>query len=622
MTVVSELIAVLGYDLRNEAALGRWRAGLRSAETQLAALAAAANRYGKIAAAAIGAGSVLFGKQVLQVGSQFEAYDIQLTTLLGSQEKAKEAMTWIQNFAKTTPLSVAEVTEAFASLKNFGIDPTNGSLLAMTDAMAGSGKGTETLKRLTLALGQAWVKQKLQGQEILQLTEAGIPVWDMLAAATGKNVMELQKLSEKGKLGRKEIQLLIDAIGKKYAGASDKFSKSMAGITSRLGDEWQQFLLKIADAGFFDTVKRQLEAFQANVDRWAADGSLDRWAKRISDALTAVAKAVAVIADRIMTHGEFIANWLASLDDSTVLALAAAFGLLLARLFPGIWAFGVLLAAAEDFLTWLEGGESKFGDFIAWIQEMTGASEGLATALAAVVASLALMMAMKPFAILKGIGRFLAGFVSGAAGAWAEGTAAAGGAAAGAGGAAATKGGIRGLLGRVLPKFGTLASLLLLAGDTPTDQRNKRWEDTATDDQLDEVTKFRDWDRPAGGGGSTRGRGRDRGTVERDKSLDSFIDGPPRPVEESSSGDGFAKMLAGMDNLKANIGKMTAGAAAGAVVTDNSQDNRSYPVNVSAPVSVTVNEAAAPMAVGNAISGAIGKAAVAQSSRTATGPQL
>lgn len=63
-----------------------------------------------------------------------------------------------------------------------------------------------------MALGQAWAKQKLQGEEILQLVERGVPVWDMLAKATGKNTVELQALSSAGRWPRRNHKALMDEI--------------------------------------------------------------------------------------------------------------------------------------------------------------------------------------------------------------------------------------------------------------------------------------------------------------------------------------------------------------------------------------------------------------------------
>ncbi|WP_134984332.1 tape measure protein, partial [Aeromonas hydrophila] len=72
--------------------------------------------------------------------------------------------------------------------------------------------GFEEVQGISLALGQAWAKQKLQGEEILQLIERGVPVWQMLEQVTGKNTAELQKLSEAGKLGRETISALMNEI--------------------------------------------------------------------------------------------------------------------------------------------------------------------------------------------------------------------------------------------------------------------------------------------------------------------------------------------------------------------------------------------------------------------------
>jgi len=69
------------------------------------------------------------------------------------------------------------------------------------------------------------------------------------------------------------------------------------------------------------------------------------------------------------------------------------------------------------------------------------------------------------------------------------------------------------------------------------------------------------------------------------------------------------------------MAKMSSGNAGAAVVNDNRQDNRQYPVSVQAPVTVNVQQAAqAPAAVGGHVAGAINQATQAQPSRMQTGP--
>jgi tape measure domain-containing protein len=179
-------------------------------------------------AARTGAGAIL-AYQGLMVGiaaafvrpaAQFERFNVQLTNLEGSSEGAKKAMVWIEDFATRTPLELEDTVAAYARLRAFGIDPTNGSMQAIVDTMAATGGNAETMEGIVLALGQAWTKGKLQGEEAMQMLERGIPVWDLLAEKTGKSAAELMKMSSAGELGRSEITLLIEALGEKNAGAA------------------------------------------------------------------------------------------------------------------------------------------------------------------------------------------------------------------------------------------------------------------------------------------------------------------------------------------------------------------------------------------------------------------
>lgn len=107
---------------------------------------------------------------------------------------------------------------------------------------------------------------------------------------------------------------------------------------------------------------------------------------------------------------------------------------------------------------------------------------------------------------------------------------------------------------------------------------------------------------------------------------------PRRPItrtpERSPLAAGEGGMAAAMGAVQgelaamnSNLADMTARASGDATITDARQDNRTFPMNVNAPVTVQVQQATqAPMAVGNAISGAIGQAATAQQSRIEAEP--
>lgn len=205
-----------------------------------------------IAAAFIGlAAAVNIGRSIVNTAADFESLEIQLRAVMGSAEKGDEAFRWIKQFAVDTPFSVESTTKAFMQLKNFGLDPMDGTLQKLADASAKYGAGADSMQRVTLAMGQAWARGKLQGQDILQMIDAGIPVYDMLSKATGKSAAQLQDMSQKGTITRDVMRQLIDELGKESAGTSDARMNSLAGAISNLGDAYANAIDGIRQKGGF-----------------------------------------------------------------------------------------------------------------------------------------------------------------------------------------------------------------------------------------------------------------------------------------------------------------------------------------------------------------------------------
>lgn len=220
---------------------------------------------------------------MLQTGDQFELLDKRLASLMGSIAGGEQAAAWIKDFAKNTPLEVADVTEAFALLKTYGLDPMDGTLQAVVDKNEQLGGGMERLTGIASALGQAYGKQKLQTEEILQLVERGVPAWALLEKVTGKTAAQLEALASKGKLGRDVIKALIAEIAKSSEGAAADAMGTLTGLTSNLSDVWSGFLDRISKSGAMDYVKKKLGEVADKIDQMDKDGRLDQLAQSLSD---------------------------------------------------------------------------------------------------------------------------------------------------------------------------------------------------------------------------------------------------------------------------------------------------------------------------------------------------
>lgn len=410
--IIDELIAVLGFDVKGEENLSRFNKALENTAKSAGELATKIGNAATLVGAALTVGFGALGKSVISTGATFESLRTQLTSLEGSAEKAEESLAWVKKFGQETPLSLTEAANAFAMMRNFGLDPTNGSLQAIVDNASLMNKGIDSVMGIILPLGQAWSAQKLQGQDMMQLINQGIPAWELLANSMGKTVAETRKLSEEGKIGRAEMTKFFEALAKRGAGASARMAKTWTGVMARMGDAWEDFNLRISEAGIFESAKSRAEELLALFQRWQNDGTMDRVAKKISNTMEAISDAVLVVIDRISTHIKFLNdNW----DKLGGYINAAGIGMLLlvARANPVITAIGLLAIVVDDFITYLEGGESVIGDFIKRLQDMTGMSEMLAgriTALSGVLGAALFALGPKIFSMfIKGSLRFLLG---------------------------------------------------------------------------------------------------------------------------------------------------------------------------------------------------------------------
>jgi tape measure domain-containing protein len=366
----------------------------------------------------VGLGLFSAGRSAINAAAQFERFNVQLTNLEGSQEGAKKAMGWIEDFATRTPLAVDESVAAYARLKAFGIDPTNGSMLALVDTMAATGGDVETMNGLVLAFGQAWTKGKLQGEEAMQMLERGVPVWDILAKSMGKTTAEVVEMSSQGKLGREEIKLLMDELGRRNGGAAEGMSKTWGGVTSNLGDMWSKFMRMVMDAGVFDFLKDKLQTLLTFLQDAEADGRLQAWAEQTGATILWVLKGLwafgkglyetwqqlwPVLNDAAQTIG----GWdnvamIAGLFmlRGTIFALLEGIGLLVSGM--GLVAAGMLGIGGETLLA-----SSRLARFGKWLGPVLGGAARAGGTALRWVARTALSMATGALPLLAGAIRFV-----------------------------------------------------------------------------------------------------------------------------------------------------------------------------------------------------------------------
>lgn len=132
------------------------------------------------------------------------------------------------------PYPIEEVSNSLMMMYTSGIklEDLPKTLQSIADT-AGASTAPDALNRITRGLTQMVAKQRVTSEEMMQLNEAGVNGWDLLAKAIGKTSPEIRKMSEEGKLGLKEVMMLIDQLGKRYEGLAEQQAKAT------LKGQWQ-----------------------------------------------------------------------------------------------------------------------------------------------------------------------------------------------------------------------------------------------------------------------------------------------------------------------------------------------------------------------------------------------
>lgn len=220
----------------------------------------------------------------LLIGSnaEMEQYTTSLEVMLGSASKASAMIEKMRDFAAKTPLTLENVISGGSLLMSYGVDKSNliDTMTKLGDLASGN---AEKMDRITLAYGQMLAKGKVTGEELMQMTEAGVPLQTALAESIGVTGEEFSKMVSKGEVGIDALNKAITGLttgNGKFAGMMEKQSQTMQGMLSTLQDNISEFFRKMGE-GAFGEVKSALREASDLLAEWEEDGTLDRWAQGV-----------------------------------------------------------------------------------------------------------------------------------------------------------------------------------------------------------------------------------------------------------------------------------------------------------------------------------------------------
>lgn len=216
------------------------------------------------AALAVGAMAAA-GGYVAKLGIEYDAMaeqsQVSWTTLLGSQEKAKQMLQDIANFAKATPFETKDVDLMAKYLHNAGLEGKAmfDQLMKVSDVASAFNIPIDSAEEMTRQMSQVIQSGSAYTEDLNILQDRGVPIYKALSQQLGVTVGDVRKLASEGKISSNDYMKAFDSMANGAKGASDAQSKTWNGLVSTVKDDVSMISGALAQP-LFEKLKQGLDS--------------------------------------------------------------------------------------------------------------------------------------------------------------------------------------------------------------------------------------------------------------------------------------------------------------------------------------------------------------------------
>lgn len=366
--IVRELITRLGFATDMRGVRGAEQATQRIQERANSAAAAMRNIF-----LAIGGTAVV--RQLVTIGDAMQSMEARIGMLPQTLGDAGAAFDTVAARASAGRTSIEAYGTLYTRIGNAARDyiTTQEDLLGITDtiskALVVGGATTQEAQSAMIQFSQALGAGTLQGEEFRAMAEAAPQYLDQLSIAMGIPRAELKKMASDGKLTSKAV---IEATRQMSTYFEDKFrqmpmtvGQSMSIIGNRFRTMVQRF--------------NRESQFITNIANFIISGfgRIEAGANFLSEKFNGLGNVFRALGILIATA--IGAKIIVALNAMRVAGFAAM--LPFAKM---ILVLGLVALAIDDVYSYMQGGQSVIGDFIAWFNSGAASANLFQTALALV----------------------------------------------------------------------------------------------------------------------------------------------------------------------------------------------------------------------------------------------
>lgn len=374
---------------------------IQGTSTAVRGLESALGTLKGVAAGAFAVGSITaFGKAALEASANAEVLRKGLTFQLGA-DQADLLISKMKEIGETSAYDGSALIPMARLWVNVGdnAETAISKMNKIVDAGSAYGLTQEQIQNCTLALTQMAGAGKIDAGNMNQLTNDGIPAWQLLSDAMGMPVEQLRDMASKGDLTADSLNALWDGLVAKTQGASAEMQGTLMSHFTNLEESAQNSLAGIGDiiskafdvSGILETAGEYVDQFKEHIasinEAIAAGGDP---ATAIINEISAVSPAIGAVVNTALAGFNAIK---AVISENITLIKNIAIGVTAAvAAYMGIMKAVTVFTAVKNAITVATVAMRLFGVAMTAVNAVS-ALNPVVLAIAAIIASIALLVA-------------------------------------------------------------------------------------------------------------------------------------------------------------------------------------------------------------------------------------
>lgn len=229
---------------------------IRSAKSVLSSMALYATFTGIASAAAAAASAVT------TFSMNMETAEIAMRYFVTGADKAAKSLEYLremQALASETSFTTESAIglSQFMSAMGIELKVTKSVMHVINDAAAATGASEANMSRIVTSLGQILTKGRLAAEEVRQLANANIPIYDILQEEMGLTGAQIKNIGNYWYDANKSVVAILSGLEKRYKGAADDIAQTMSGMVNSIKDN-ALMISSIATSGIYDAAAEKL----------------------------------------------------------------------------------------------------------------------------------------------------------------------------------------------------------------------------------------------------------------------------------------------------------------------------------------------------------------------------